>query len=87
MAATALLRDGPLAGDLVPVELSDGPLPPPFLMLASPVLDERSERFSWAEARYARSPVYKTRYDPAVPWAYFWWDRPLTSRRPAEAQH
>lgn len=78
----AHLTEGPLDGDLVPVELIDRRLPPQFLTLPAPVLHEDTELFDWTDARYARAPIHKTRHDPDEPWRYVWWDRPMTIRMP-----
>ncbi|MBL8929152.1 MAG: hypothetical protein JNL54_03400 [Kineosporiaceae bacterium] len=74
MAPTALLTDGPLAGDRIPVELTDGPLPPQYLTLAVPVLDEDREEITWRDVRYARLQLFRTRTDPTAPWDYVCWD-------------
>jgi hypothetical protein len=74
MAHTAILTDGPLAGDRVPVELTDRSLPPQFLVLPVPVLDEDREQMSWRDVRYARLQLFRTRTDPTEPWSYVCWD-------------
>lgn len=74
MAHTALLTDGPLAGDRIPVELTDRSLPPQFLVVPVPSLDEAREETSWRDMKYARLQLFRTRSDPMAPWEYYLWE-------------
>lgn len=80
MAPVAVLIDGPLRGDLVPVELTDRRLAQRYVTVLVPVLDEVRETMDWTETRYSRCPLRKVRTDPDEPWEYLWWDRPERPR-------
>lgn len=68
--ATAVLVDGPAAGQTVPTRIVH--LLPP-LRVDVPVirLDERTERVEWVPVRYTRSALYTARADADAPWEYF----------------
>jgi hypothetical protein len=65
----AILTDGPLAGDVVPVALQPWRLPPDQLDVPVLHLDEDVEEVSWRSERYRRSPLLRVRR-PEDPWEY-----------------
>ncbi len=73
--ATAVLVDGPAAGQTIPTRIVH--LLPP-LRVHVPVLrlDERPECVEWVPVRYALQPLYAARWDPDETWGYFHHPRP-----------
>jgi hypothetical protein len=70
------LDGGPLDGEQLQAEVDETalppkwiPAPPEWLYLPHLELNETSERFRWASARYCRSPL-STPPKRGVPWRY-----------------